>query len=203
MRARWSRVKTGLHRDRTFALGGAAVCLVLLLIALLALWRRASERLDHSQDAPILEAARRYKLDPALVKAVVWRESRFHPGVRGRAGEIGLMQILPATGRLLGVSAAEVRDPAVNIDTGARYLAIELRACGGDVACATAAYNGGPRARTNPLPSTRRYVAAVLARRATVLLPGMPATGQGEAVTAATVPAAGGRSRGATVAREE
>lgn len=153
---------------------------------------------------PLVEQAAAHHGVPAdVILAIIAVESGGDPNARGAAGEIGLMQILPATGRLLGVSAAELRDPAVNIDTGARYLAIELRACGGDVACATAAYNGGPRARTNPLPSTRRYVAAVLARRATVLLPGMPATGQGEAVTAATVPAAGGRSRGATVAREE
>ena len=49
--------------------------------------------LDHSQDTPIRAAALRYGVEPALVKAVVWRESRFHPAVRGRAQEIGLMQI--------------------------------------------------------------------------------------------------------------
>ncbi|MCX6890586.1 MAG: transglycosylase SLT domain-containing protein [Verrucomicrobia bacterium] len=49
--------------------------------------------LERSQDIPIRAAARRYKVEPALVKAVVWRESRFHPQARGRAQEIGLMQI--------------------------------------------------------------------------------------------------------------
>src|SRR3954454_24312667 len=48
---------------------------------------------DHSQDVPILAAARLYGVEPALVKAVVWRESRFNTYRRGRAGEFGLMQI--------------------------------------------------------------------------------------------------------------
>jgi soluble lytic murein transglycosylase len=54
-------------------------------------WRQGW--LERSQDGPIRAAGRRYGVDPALIKAVVWRESRFHPGARGKAGEIGLMQI--------------------------------------------------------------------------------------------------------------
>ena len=44
-------------------------------------------------DAQILKAAERYRIPPALIKAVIWQESKFLPYVRGRAGEIGLMQI--------------------------------------------------------------------------------------------------------------
>ncbi len=50
-------------------------------------------RLERSQDGPIRAAAQRYGVEPALIKAVVWRESRFHPRARGRAEEIGLMQL--------------------------------------------------------------------------------------------------------------
>jgi soluble lytic murein transglycosylase len=50
---------------------------------------RWEENLERSQDRPILAAAQRYGLDPALVKAVVWRESRFYPGVRGKVGSSG------------------------------------------------------------------------------------------------------------------
>jgi len=60
-------------------------------LALLHWWREG--RLERSQDAPIRAAARRYNVDPALIKAVVWRESRFNPQARGRAKEIGLMQL--------------------------------------------------------------------------------------------------------------
>ena len=55
------------------------------------IWREG--RLERSQDGPIRAAARRYGVEPALVKAIVWRESRFNPNARGRAEEIGLMQI--------------------------------------------------------------------------------------------------------------
>jgi peptidoglycan lytic transglycosylase len=50
-------------------------------------------RLERSQDIPIRAAARRYGVEPALVKAIVWRESHFHPRIHGRAGELGLMQL--------------------------------------------------------------------------------------------------------------
>src|SRR5512133_90694 len=50
-------------------------------------------RLERSQDQPIREAAIRYGVNPALVKAIVWRESHFNPQARGRAQEIGLMQL--------------------------------------------------------------------------------------------------------------
>ncbi|MEI6568895.1 MAG: transglycosylase SLT domain-containing protein, partial [Verrucomicrobiota bacterium] len=50
-------------------------------------------RLERSQDEPIRAAANRYRIDPALIKAIVWKESRFHPEARGRVGELGLMQL--------------------------------------------------------------------------------------------------------------
>lgn len=61
-----------------------------VFITLFSRWRTYGE---HSQDKHILAAARHYGVDPALIKAVVWRESSFNPKVRGGAGEIGLMQI--------------------------------------------------------------------------------------------------------------
>src|SRR5690349_8844961 len=64
----------------------------LLTGALLGLWFW-KQWLEHSQDGPIRIAAKRYGIEPALVKAVVWRESHFHPRARGRAREIGLMQL--------------------------------------------------------------------------------------------------------------
>jgi len=67
---------------------------LLLFVAVPAgFWLGREEWLEHSQDASIRAAARRYGVEPALVKAVVWRESRFHPDVHGRAGELGLMQV--------------------------------------------------------------------------------------------------------------
>src|SRR5262245_42916006 len=71
--------------------------LLLLLAGAGGLWRWRDTR-EHSQDKVILLAAQRYGVDPALVKAVVWRESGFNPSAVGRAGEAGLMQVTEVAG---------------------------------------------------------------------------------------------------------
>ncbi|MDB6022100.1 MAG: soluble lytic murein transglycosylase [Pedosphaera sp.] len=108
--------------------------ILLLLLALICgiggYWRYYEWR-DHSQDGPILAAARRYGVEPALVKAVVWRESRFNPEARGSRGEIGLMQVIPNAAardwadaeRLPSVVAEQLLDPGTNTLAGAWYLA--------------------------------------------------------------------------------
>lgn len=87
------------------------------------------QRREHSQDAPILAAARRYGVDPSLVKAVVWRESWFNPRARGRKGEIGLMQIRKGTAqewanteRISPFHHELLLDPATNAFAGTWYL---------------------------------------------------------------------------------
>jgi len=63
--------------------------LIIALGAIITLFDRCRTYHENSQDKHILAAARQYGVDPALVKAVVWRESSFDPRVRGDAGEIG------------------------------------------------------------------------------------------------------------------
>lgn len=70
-----------------------ALLLVLLGLGLLGGWWWKQRQLEASQDQSIRAAALQYGVDPSLVKAVVWRESRFNPSARGRAGELGLMQL--------------------------------------------------------------------------------------------------------------
>jgi len=72
------------------------IILAVIVIDLAALWWWRAYQLDHSQDATIIAAASIYEMDPALIKAVIWRESRFNPKARGAAGELGLMQIRDA-----------------------------------------------------------------------------------------------------------
>ena len=164
----------------------------LLLLAFLGdQWRRA--HLESSQDQNILAAARKHDVDPALVKAVVWRESKFDPRARGAAGELGLMQIMPDTARdwagaqrIKSFDDDMLLDPVKNTDCGAWYL---RRALGrytktdDPVPYALADYNAGrgnvlkwmkDEAATNSavfieqigFPGTRAYVRAVLERRA-------------------------------------
>ncbi len=77
----------------------------------------------------LLAVADERSLDAALIAGLVRQESMFNAGARSGAGAIGLMQVMPATGRILaraedvdGFSAAMLRDPEINLTFGSRYL---------------------------------------------------------------------------------
>lgn len=92
----------------------------------------------------------------ALASAVVRIESNFRPDARGRAGEIGLMQIKPATARMMGYSgsAKGLYDPDTNIRYGMKYLAMAHKLGGGDTCATILRYNAGHAAkRMNPVSS--------------------------------------------------
>ena len=85
-------------------------------------------------DGWIAQAAGRYGVSPSLVKAVIWRESRFHPDMQGTHGERGLMQITEgaaqdwARAEKVGIFApTDLLDPKTNIEVGTWYLANALR----------------------------------------------------------------------------
>ena len=109
------------------------ILLLLILGGAVTYWWRQSW-LERSQDGPIRVAARRYGVEPALVKAIVWRESHFHPRARGRAEEIGLMQIREeaaqewASAEHLQAFEHELcYDPGTNTLAGTWYLRKLLR----------------------------------------------------------------------------
>ena len=112
-------------------------------------------------------AAARAGLNADLVKAVVMVESGFRPLAKSSAGAIGLMQVIPATGKRFGV--VDLHDPVLNLYAGTSYLAYLLRYFKGDVRLALAGYNAGEGAVTKygyripPYPETQAYVPAVLA----------------------------------------
>ncbi len=109
-------------------------------------------------------AARKYGLDSALVRAIIHAESGFNVRARSRKGAMGLMQLMPATARKVGVRDAWI--PEQNIHGGAQYLAGLLGHFKNDVTLAAAAYNAGPEAVEKysgvpPYAETRAYVKRV------------------------------------------
>ena len=72
---------------------GNILLALLLVMSAVAVYLWREERLENKFTPQIRNAAERYGVDPLLIKAVIWRESRFNPNARGTSGEIGLMQI--------------------------------------------------------------------------------------------------------------
>jgi soluble lytic murein transglycosylase-like protein len=112
----------------------------------------------------IREVSARYRVDPALVRAVIQTESNWNTSAVSRKGALGLMQLVPGTAQELGVNNAF--DPKQNLDGGVRYLHSLLERYNGDLDKALAAYNAGPGAvdRAGGVPryrETREYVQKV------------------------------------------
>lgn len=114
----------------------------------------------------LVEEARRHRLDPRLVLAVVHVESRYDTYAVSDKDAMGLMQILPTTGEWLAelsgmpwLGPQMLFDPVVNVRLGVAYLRMLLDRYDGDLAAALVAYNWGPRhvdgrlRRGAPLPA--------------------------------------------------
>lgn len=147
----------------------------------------------HKFDNLIREVAAKHGVDPMLVKALVWRESRFDPAKQGDAGERGLMQVSEVAARewasethINGFEMERLFDPTTNLSAGTWYLRRALQHWQhqkAPAAFALAEYNAGPSraqrwANNNPdaamtvrefqsrinFPGTRQYVISVLRR---------------------------------------
>jgi len=131
------------------------------------------------------------KLDPDLVAAVIWKESRGRPTSRGPVGAVGLMMVMPFPWR---PSPEELENPWTNLAWGTRALAHTIRDGNGDLYYSLAAYNGSWEKVERE--STRRYAACVLDyySRAIAVQYGLPADGDWVAIFAVE-----GASRSGTI----
>lgn len=146
---------------------------------------------ERRYDEQIRIAAHRYGLEPALVKAVIWQESRFRANALGRAGEIGLMQVREDAAyewaeaeKVDPFNHRDIYDPGKNIAAGTFYLSKLLKRykkADNPVPYALADYNAGRshvlrwnkgQAQTNSAvfltqmdyPTTRQYAVNVMGR---------------------------------------
>lgn len=116
-------------------------------------------------DAHIQEAAALYQLPETFLRAVMRIESDFQPYAVSVDGAMGLMQLMPATAKNMGV--ADPFDARQNVLGGARFLRVLANRFGGDLILTVAAYNAGHGAVQRyrgvpPYAETRRYVTRVL-----------------------------------------
>jgi soluble lytic murein transglycosylase-like protein len=113
----------------------------------------------------IRDASGRYRLDPDFVASVIKAESNFQPRAVSAKGAQGLMQLMPATAALLGVT--NPFDPKANVDAGTAYLSQLLDQYNNDPIKALAAYNAGPHRVQQyhgvpPYRETKAYVARIV-----------------------------------------
>lgn len=126
-----------------------------------------AERWDSALEDYVEVVAARHGVPKNLVLAVIAVESQFDPLAMSSRGALGLMQLMPSTAQILGVT--DPFDPRENIDGGVRHLRALMDRFDNDLPLALAAYNAGTRAVIRhggipPYRETRQYVSSILRR---------------------------------------
>jgi len=135
---------------------------------------------DMTIDAYIVDSSRRYNIDPLLIYAQMHQESSFKLKALSYKGASGLMQLMPATARRLGVT--NIYDPKQNIEGGVKYMRMLLNMFSQDVNLALAGYNAGEGAvmkygnQIPPYRETREYVRRISARYGSISNPSIART---------------------------
>ena len=118
-------------------------------------------------DRIIFEAGVREGVDPRLIHAVIWQESKYKPAAVSHAGAQGLMQLMPAAAKRF--KCEDRNDPAANVAAGTKYLRWLLKRFDGNVTLALAGYNAGEGSVDKhdgvpPFDETKKYVRIITGR---------------------------------------
>ncbi len=136
---------------------------IVILLTGTVLWLQALPQ-DPSRktyDPVVRKVAKRYGIEPDLIHAIIRAESNYESTAVSPKGAIGLMQLMPATGKAYGVN--DFIDPEENIEGGTKYLKDLIKLYGGKTSLVLAAYNAGQEAVKRykgipPYPETRNYI---------------------------------------------
>ncbi|HEU0251191.1 MAG TPA: lytic transglycosylase domain-containing protein [Solirubrobacteraceae bacterium] len=182
--SRRARASSGRSALRALVASGALIALIVIVVARVQ-HDHASGGLPLTNAAVIREQAAEKHLDPALIAAVIYAETKFEPRTSA-AGALGLMQIEPATAEYIAhlsggtrFTTGDLATPKINVAYGSWYLRYLLAHYEGDEMLAIAAYNAGlanvdawvAKARAEggeltvsgiPFPETKAYVERVL-----------------------------------------
>lgn len=135
---------------------------------------------DNLIDSYITDSCVRYGIDPLLIYAQMHQESSFKSKALSYKGASGLMQLMPATARRMGV--ADIYNPKQNIEGGVKYMRLLLDMFGGDVGLALAGYNAGEGAvikygnQIPPYRETQEYVRRITGRYNQIINPNLAKT---------------------------
>jgi len=132
---------------------------------------------DAELDRIIFKAGEEQGVDPRLLHAVIWQESRYKTQALSHAGAQGLMQLIPDTAKRFGCD--DPNDPQKNIAAGAKYLSWLLKRFSGNVELALAGYNAGEGAVDKydgvpPYNETQNYVKIISKRYGKTYHPVLP-----------------------------
>jgi soluble lytic murein transglycosylase-like protein len=122
---------------------------------------------DAELDVVIFRAGEKHGIDPRLLHAVIWQESKYDVSARSHAGARGLMQLIPATASRF--NCHNMSDPVQNVEAGTKYLRWLLERFDGNLVLALAGYNAGEGSvdKYNGVPpynETQNYVRIITSR---------------------------------------